>query len=573
MSPCHELALGLDGLEGVRFLIERPALSSNGDLESAFLDTAQDIQRHPSGQTLTRTLAETVQMPDCHVVVLIRNPGLVLDPELPGRIAVSIAALPEPDDWAMGAAGGLGLYDSRHLALYASHRPAIPSTSGPQPLLDPMPDLTLINAAHAKKVLGTAPACLDTGLETILAQEGYLDGRISVFLPQLVAGIDGDLLGRDLNRLRHSLQTHFGSGRARLEIPTLTGPVSVEPKETIGIPAPATHPTGPADAAIPLIARHSPMPGLSIIVRTLFRRPHLLRRLLTSISRARPSAMALEIVLSSDAPHETCTREMHILETEFPNLTLRLCHNQTKGPSRVTNLREGLRAARSEYVAVVDDDDYLDLFAFDNLSPAFFLGNRPLVIASSAVHEEVWENTDSPRPTLARSSEVNAYPASRWREMFDGVNKLPVCAVIAPRDFVCRRLDTVDLTHDLSEDYALFLLLLTAPDLPAIHEVSGTFCHISLRGTENSVGMEDRRPWVRDIAGHLANLTASGVVAGPGLWSQLAAIGANGRTAGHDVAVKDLNQALANRDREIRLLRSETARLRATLETMEETVA
>ncbi|MFK7944723.1 MAG: glycosyltransferase family 2 protein [Paracoccaceae bacterium] len=571
MSICHEITLAHPRLERVRFLVQRPALSVNGDLESAFLDSATGISRHPAGRPLTSVLASASNEPDCDLVVLIRNPSLVLDAELPERIATAIAKLPEPGDWAIAGSGGLGFSDRRHLALYASNSPSIPTTGGPQPLLDPMPDLTLVNAGHAFSVLGAAPRCLDTALETVLAADGYLIGRVSIFMPELIAGIDGGLLSRDIAALKRELHSHFCDRLSGQVIPTLTGGIELMP-EGPACPAPSKTPDL-GEIASALTMGHCSPPSLSIVTRTRFARPHLLRRLLTSISRARPKDTPLEIVLSSDAPSDVCSAAIETLQADFPNLTLRLCHNTPTGPSRVGNLTEGLRAATMEYVAIVDDDDYLDLFAFENITQAFFLGNRPVAIASSDVHEEEWENISSPQPVLANSKKVNSYASHRWYEMFDGVNKLPVCAIIAPRDFVCRRLSSVALTHDLSEDYALFLLLLTAPDLPAIHALPDVFCHISLRGSENSVGMTDRRPWVRDIAGHLGTITTAPTVAGPGMWNQLAGRTGDGQNPALKLAVQDLNRELARRDQEIRLLRAETTRLRNAFQLSKEVIA
>ena len=248
-----------------------------------------------------------------------------------------------------------------------------------------------------------------------------------------------------------------------------------------------------------------------------------------------------------------------------PGLTLRLQHNTGPGPSRLANLTGGLRAAAHDYVTLVDDDDYLDLFAFDVLAEAFFDANRPVVVTASEVHEERWELPADGRAILAETTPIKRYAASGWRRMFSGVNQLPVCALALPRDVALRRLDALALTHDLSEDYALFLLFLTAPDLPAIHAVERTFCHISLRGAENSVTQPDRRPWCRDIAGHLGTLTRAGSVAGPGTWALLAASG-QAPTA-ETPGVADMRRALDRAEADIRLLRRETERLRAELAT------
>ena len=567
MSFCHEIVLDHPGLEAVRFLVCRPAMSSNGDLESSFLQNMVSISRHPSGRPLTTTLAEVSRQAGCDVVVVIRNPDLVLDSELPERVATALKHLPEAGSWAMAGSGGLGLSDERHLSLYASENPAIPSTGGPQPLVDLMPDLTLVNAAHAAEVLGTEPAPMDTALETVLIVEGYLKGRVSVFLPRLTAGIYGDLQRRDLPRFRQELEQRFAERLAGQTIPSLAGGIALEGSRTSGIAAALDETTTLA------IHNHCRAPGISIVTRTRFDRPHLLRRLLTSISRARPTHMPIEIVLSSDADPAACTVAVDRLELDFPHLTLRLQHNAPSGPSRVNNLIEGVKAAQLEYVTIIDDDDYLDIFAFDHITSAFFMGNRPIVVTTSEAHNEVWENTDTTNPVLVRSEPAVTYPAHRWQQMFDGVNKLPVCAIIAPRAFLCQRLEAAPLTHDLSEDYALFLMLLTAADLPEIEAVTSVFVHISLRGEENSVGMHDRRPWVRDIAGHLTTITGANSVAGPGLWAMLKA---GQKTEQHTVKTReidDLRAALCAREREIRVLQTEARQLRAILENQRENVA
>ena len=132
-------------------------------------------------------------------------------------------------------------------------------------------------------------------------------------------------------------------------------------------------------------------------------------------------------------------------------------------------------------------------------------------------------------------------------------------------------MQALGLSHDLSEDYALFLLLLTAPDLPEIHEIDDVFCHISLRGAEHSIGMVDRRPWARDIFGHLDQLTKTSSIAGPGLWALLTQAAACGESPLTNRSVQDLRAQLSRYEREIALLQGQTARLRDALAQSEET--
>jgi len=397
----------------------------------------------------------------------------------------------------------------------------------------------------------------------VLAIQGYLDGRTAVFLPQLTAGIDGALHPRDLGKLRLDLRDWFAEDLPGQEIPTLMGQVRIEPtRPSNDDPRPPTVRRDLSEAIDAAIASHCPRLSLSIVTRTRFTRPHLLERLLTSITRAQRDVDQIEVVLTSDAPQISCQAALADLKQKFVNLDLRLQHNQAAGHSRVTNLLAGLRAAHYDHVAVMDDDDYVDLFAFEEMGKALFLGARPVMATSAVVHDEEWVETPSGRHVLTRSTERSRYAANGWRDMFGGVNRLPVCSLVVPRATLLARLDAFEFRHDLSEDYALWLLLLTDPALPEIVELPGAFGHISLRaGEDHSVTMADRRPWVRDIALYLSDLCANPAAAGPGQWAQLC-----GRTIANAIdtsTIAAMREAADRRDLELRLLRQELAHLRS----------
>ncbi|MEM9059707.1 MAG: glycosyltransferase family A protein [Pseudomonadota bacterium] len=556
MTRLFDLSLDQPDLQAVRFLIQRESLPVNGDLESGFLDTVHDIHRHPSGTGFPTALAQICEQSE--IVAVIRNPSLVLDDGLAARVSSAIAGLDSVDDWALAGAGGLGLGDQRHLALYASANPAIPEYAGLQPLLDVMPDLYLVNATYARRILSGQIGEAEAAIELAILVQGYLDGHVSVFVPDLVAAIDGELMSRDLIRVEQELDQLFSDRLCGQSVQTLSGPVQLGE----ALPIRRSSDIDLSARILGEVRRRAPAISLSIITRTLFGRPHLLRRMLASISRARREDVSLEVILSTDAEPAIAERWFKELQVDFQHLKLRLKINPASGPSRVTNLLGGLQVAAGEYVMFLDDDDYLDLFAFETIRTAGFAGNRPLIVTSSDVHEETWENTPSGRWVLTHSMEMSRYPAAGWRQMFDGVNRLPICGMIIPRARLRARLKLASLNHDLSEDYALFLLVLTDPELPAVYECVESVAHISVRGSENSVMMTDRRPWVRDISGFLADLTRSGAVAGPGQW---AVRGSNGQdpvqTQPDEVA--ELREALARRNQEIRLLRQLLAGLRA----------
>jgi len=532
-------------------------LNINGDLESHFLGKLTDLRRHSPDTRFAGALGAVLADTSAGILVLVRNPALVLDAGLASRIAKAIDALPDPEHWSIAGAGGLGLDERRHLGLYATATPAIPDSTGPHPLLDVLPDLVLLNTAFCREVLENAPSLPDAALEPIVAVEGYLAGRISVFLPGLGAGIDGDLLARDIHRLSAELGRHFSGRLAGQTIATLSGDNEIATERTE--PCPAQH--NLADSTRRTIATHCRALSLSIVIRTRFDRPHLLRRLLTSLSRARRSETEIETILSSDAKRTICADQTKELQRDFCNLTLRLQHNPPSPHSRIANMLGGIRSARNEYVMLIDDDDYVDLFAFDAIAPALFANNRPLIVTGSEIHDEIWEATPSGRWVLSQTTPRGHHAADGWRNMFTGVNRLPVCAMVMPRERLLARLDQFSFDHDLSEDYALFLLVLTDPALPAIAEMPDTFCHISVRGTENSVTMPDRRPWARDIGGYLADLTANRAVAGAGSWQILSGAAGAG-TALTASSIAELRTALDHAETNLRLLGQENAHLR-----------
>ncbi len=555
MTQQFSFCLDRPGLAGVRFLVEREALPDNGDLESAFLDGIYDLVRHQSGVPCAQTIYREASG-GANTLAVLRNPQIVLDARLPGRIAAALAAIPAGANWSIAGAGGLGLHDRRHLALYASQVPAIPIAPGLQPLLDVMPDLYLLDAEFARTALGASDILPDQALETVLAVEGYLADRTALFLPGLSAGINGTLMTRELALMTEELTARFGARLAGQTVQTLSGNVEIA-AEAARAPKPTQSLAEAIDAAV---ADLSPAFSLSIIVRTQFTRAHLLERLLASISRARVPEVQLEVILSSDADPALAVQEARRLGEAFVNLTIRLQHNPTVLHSRVDNLTGGLSAALGDYACFIDDDDYVDLFAFRNIRTACFGARRPLIVTATQLHAEEWQSTPSGRWVLAASRPHDRHASDGWRDMFSGVNRLPVCAVLFPRERLAARLAAHKIEHDLSEDYALFLLALTDPHLPEIVEIPETFCHVSIRGQENSVTMPDRRPWVRDITAHLQDLTGNDAVAGPGVWQLLTQSSASDATLQSTNA--DLEQSLRRAEADLALARRENRRLR-----------
>jgi len=302
MKRFYDFGLSSDALTGVRFLVYRDGLSSNGDVESDILQGVVRLRRHDPVKRVGDVLNLVLKDPSIRSIVLIRNSAVVLDHNLPDRIARTLAELPTDDQWSVVGSGGLGSSERRHLAIYASNTPAIPDCSGQQPVLDVMPDIYLINAEFARPVLANCQSMPETALEPILACEGYLQNRCAIFSPALTVGIDGSLMARDINALRREINDHFGHFLEDQLIETLAGPIKVASQTKLTDGHQETMPQADKvdlkEKIESTLQHHCGPLSLSIVVRTRFDRNHLLRRLLASLCRNDRGSFEIEVILS-----------------------------------------------------------------------------------------------------------------------------------------------------------------------------------------------------------------------------------------------------------------------------------
>jgi len=556
-------------------LVDRAGLNPDNGLESGFLARASRFKSHGEGNDLTFALKRLLNEPGITHLVISKNRRLVLDDGLLERLSAAIVTLDDyGDGWALASAGGLGLREERYCALYSSATPFILFNRDIQPIVDTMLDLFLVHADALRSYMASDAASLGAFFEIGLILHGYKMGRVSLFLPVLSAGVDGPFTPRDLDKMSAEAAKCFPAEPATIIVRTLSGPITIEGSpfaQMPGNPDPLSRRppriSHDLDEAIrSVIARYLPVLSLSIVTRTQFKRPHLLRRMLTSVNRAKIDGIDVEIILSSDIDQDRAERERSRYQEEFPTLTIRLALNQAHRHSRVGNMIGGMRASTKEYVWMVDDDDYIDLFAFQTLRSALFSSSRPLIVASSQTHTESWLNTDTEFPVLSASKPAAHWPARGWRDMFGGINRLPICGAIIPREFLLRCLDRFEFRFDLSEDYTLFLLLLTAPDLPRLLELNADLAHISLRESDDNVmTVEDRSHWTRDIVGFLFDLLHGPGQTGLGAWSVVAAGPPAFNSAALSGEARNRADLIAEYNRRINGLQREVSNLEALL--------
>ena len=179
---------------------------------------------------------------------------------------------------------------------------------------------------------------------------------------------------------------------------------------------------------------------------------------------------------------------------------------------------------------------------------------------------ETWREAGSGRWILESAKADKIYSSDNARYMFTGTNQLPVCAMVAPRDWMQSRLKNISLRHDLSEDYTVYLALLTAQDLPPLLMYSDVFCMISVRPDgSNTVTMTDRQPWVRDITLFLHDMFVVDPIPGTGV----AQILGQGAKVPQSAAINYLETVVGSahyqQGREIALLKAEVEHLRGLL--------
>lgn len=569
MTSFSSFVLAPDEHGSVRWLLGRDEPLGVQGLEAEFFAAAGDFRRHEG--SFADALAEVLRDETVGRVVVSRNPRLVLDGELAGRWRKVSERLDQvADRWALATCGGLSLDGRRVCSAYSSIEPSLPLGLEPAPIYCGLTDYYVLDGDVARAFLNGHPALWDEGLELGLVVHGYASGKVSLYLPELACSINGPfaasaLLDHDgADRVLSALQVH---GRWL----TFAGPVEVDMKTVLASGARSStrldgrvrvHPARIRSAEAIVETAIEPMLAplsLSVVTRTRFDRPHLLRRLLASVTRARLQDARLEVVLATDRREEDARLQLAALQSSFPDLTIRLVVSPRGRHSRIDNLLAGILAAEEEQVWIMDDDDFVDVNAFERLRRLRFLGSTPLAFVGSRPVYETWDLSCPGRPVLSASTPATEYPASGWRRMFAGVNTVPICGAVIPAPLLKAEVKRFSFRFDLSEDYTLYLLLLSAVDLPDIVEVPQTLAFISIRESEgHSVTLTDRTQWTRDIHGFISDLMEHRGGRAPLLWM----LGASEKVMTRTGELEAVQAELARTRAQLTALRRENGHLR-----------
>ena len=258
--------------------------------------------------------------------------------------------------------------------------------------------------------------------------------------------------------------------------------------------------------------RYRTDPTISIVVRSVAGRSAFLARNLASIA-AQNSPPLLEVLITSSGSRapEPSLRSPGGLEASLPIRYLET--DASELPSRTANLTAAVNQARGDYVWFVDDDDWIAPGALDAVASAIHANDRPIVVGGVEAISEEWDGH-----AVTSATHIRRYLPTEWYRAFTGWNHLPNCAVVLPTELCRRRLMETPIVRDLGEDYALQLLMFSTPGA-TVSVTTSTIAYVSIRTEgDNSVTMEDRTPWLRELGSHISDLSNDPVTAIPALW-------------------------------------------------------
>jgi glycosyltransferase involved in cell wall biosynthesis len=566
----------MDGTGAVGGIFNTEDNAHVGPFLSDFLVGCHDVRSQDDKEyDIEDGILDVLRNTDVSLLVVGRNKKTILDSSLRSRVLQALSELQRfKGTWMLASPGGLGATGDKYCSMYSSTDPFLLVNRWMMPIVDTTLDLYVLNAEALREFYADR-RWLRVGslFEVAVILYGYERKAISFYLPNLACAINGPFLSRDPIKFLEDASRYFDSADS-VTLQTLMGEISVPPIAE----KPAHQSVAASVAHSPfkkriyreistLLEQHTAPISLSIVTRTQFKRLALLRRLLTSIVTASYEKVMLEIVLSTDVAGAVAQKKFALIKQEFPMLNLRLVTNRERGASRVRNLVGGAKAAKSDYIWFVDDDDYVHYSSLSSFSREIFSDYRPLVFAQTQAVEEVWEGgDDSEFPILVSSSPSTFWDSDGWRNLGRGVNHVPICGAIIPRSLLVSCLKSFDFSFDLSEDYTLFLLLLAAPTLPKIVSAKFIGCVVSLRAVgENSVTAIDRTRWCRDIHGFLFDLLFSPTGSEVGKWDVITGMGRI-QTLRDGVVLEQLHALAQEKDTEIQLLKRAVEFLRSQLE-------
>ena len=424
------------------------------------------------------------------------HPYIMLDEHLEKRLSREIEYFTEDNnDWMAIAAHGRNVDEQEFLSAFVYESPNLSPSRGRRQIALASPLLCVINLDRLRRLDTSSLVSSDpANLVNAIIRLGYLGECPSYFSAYLYP-----VLTRSSSLDLPSTSEAWGLA------PLM--PVAPKALETRRVDdgTPAQRLVSGYHAAT-LAARRSPQ--FSFVVRTIFQRPHLLRRCLISIDYIRRTLrVPVEIVLASDLGEDLVADELRRLRDDFPAFSFVLADGRVEqGTSRVRNLTAGIKTTSGERVCIIDDDDYYLPLACAALTMCIERYFEGILLLGAQIVNEEWVQT-SHKWHCRIVSYSTAYQARDWPNIFRGWNSLPLSSLVYPGDYIRSLINEYQFDHDLSEDFILHLMVFSDPRRPGIQVTDGISVHQSHRaGSDNVSTMEDRTRWCVDTGNGVFDL-------------------------------------------------------------------
>lgn len=442
-------------------------------------------------------IAKRILAGDCDYIACSIRPGLIWDAPLLERIADEVAAVEMLGvDWICLSADGETTSGRACVSAFFDREPDLYPSRGRNCITQAAGTLYVFNVKNIRKLKAPVRGGYDfVDFANRIIVTGYGSGMTSLQTDSLYPCIEEhkSIAYRSIDAILASVDPDIfsvsDSSRAH-------GYLSIDRnvlyKELV-------------DAATDKIA---PKHSLSFVIRTTFKREHLLRRCIISIDYLRRSIdLPAEIVLATDVPSNMAGVECARLSREFPGLSFVIADGRTEqGYSRVRNLIAGIKKTAGTRVSIIDDDDF---YVPDSIKPFAASCGAPsncMVIFDTQIANEKWTvmETKVERQLLSYG---RRYDAADWASTIKGSNSIPLCGMIHEGAFIREAIGDYSYSYDYSEDFILHLILLTHPKRPPIQVISTLGAFQSHRsGDDNVSNIEDRTPWIVDVGNGLHQL-------------------------------------------------------------------
>jgi hypothetical protein len=270
------------------------------------------------------------------------------------------------------------------------------------------------------------------------------------------------------------------------------------------------------DAALARAHQAKPV-TLTIACRSQFNRQYLLERAMLSFAAAQqeaPGHCELRVALISDVSSDKLQSEVRRWQSLFPSLSVCGLHveSRRRETSRIDHLLTSIAQIESDYLWFVDDDDFVMPGAVPALARVFVPEAPVLLVGSSEVLEESWE-----QGRLVDFHACGAHASKHVFDVFQGENFVPICGMVIPVKLARERCRHVEANGEYLEDYFILMRLLTSPRVE-VEVLAAPIAGISLRGQENTVRQSHRDTWNRSYAQFVGELVRSADSSNPLLW-------------------------------------------------------